>query len=458
MADADWLHGGAEALLTVTNVLLLLGFRGALKGDAEASDAEWARLGAAAAAVAATILIATGVPVFHFEAHDAFLGGLGATGWGSSIEPVNALSVPTWAVHFSSVCEFVLAMRLATVYAARTGDERWNGVAWGMLPSHASGVCACTYHLFYNQAALAWLVTAQAGLTLLGNTTLFIAALRLALGNGWTFQEALPSFAGGPAKDDDAPSYALNAAAIDVADDLTPGPLLIGEIVLFTIFAAYLTKYGSLLALPVLTSPNSILAGLVVAAPPAAVALTVLPKPDLSLPDFANVSYVRRADLPLMNRGDAAAATWIFCGDESDDFGRLRRDPPEYPRGAPRRGRDPAPDGGTATKTSPFRRDVVEDPWTPQVRRRQEVRRLGHDRVRPHGARVLGHRVPRRRRALRAGERPRARPHQLRRGPRGRRRGGLRGRQRRAPRGPAALRSRACGGALGGREHRFAVL
>mmetsp|Transcript_239 Transcript_239/g.652 ORF Transcript_239/g.652 Transcript_239/m.652 type:complete len:515 (-) Transcript_239:22-1566(-) len=291
LADADWLHGGAEALLTVTNVLLLLGFRGALKGDAEASDAEWARLGAAAAAVAATILIATGVPVFHFEAHDAFLGGLGATGWGSSIEPVNALSVPTWAVHFSSVCEFVLAMRLATVYAARTGDERWNGVAWGMLPSHASGVCACTYHLFYNQAALAWLVTAQAGLTLLGNTTLFIAALRLALGNGWTFQEALPSFAGGPAKDDDAPSYALNAAAIDVADDLTPGPLLIGEIVLFTIFAAYLTKYGSLLALPVLTSPNSILAGLVVAAPPAAVALTVLPKPDLSLPDFANVSY-----------------------------------------------------------------------------------------------------------------------------------------------------------------------
>ena len=28
-------------------------------------------------------------------------------------------------------------------------------------------------------------------------------------------------------------------------------------------------------------------------------------------------AYFRRADLPLMNRGDAAAATWIFCGDTS---------------------------------------------------------------------------------------------------------------------------------------------
>ena len=28
-------------------------------------------------------------------------------------------------------------------------------------------------------------------------------------------------------------------------------------------------------------------------------------------------TYFRRADLPLMNRGDAAAGTWIFHGDES---------------------------------------------------------------------------------------------------------------------------------------------
>ncbi|KAH8052621.1 hypothetical protein JL722_10178 [Aureococcus anophagefferens] len=159
LADADWLHGGAESLLTVTSVLLLLGFRGARVGDGGAADAGWARLGAGAAAAAAVALIATGVPTFHFEATTP--SSASALPPARSQRSPSALSVPTWAVHFSSVCEFVLAMRLAVKYAAWTGDEKWNGVAWGMLPSHASGVCACTYHLFYNQAALAWLLVAE---------------------------------------------------------------------------------------------------------------------------------------------------------------------------------------------------------------------------------------------------------------------------------------------------------
>jgi len=277
LADADWLHGGAEALLTVTNIMLLLGFRNALKNDVEGSDAEWARLASAACAVAATILIATGVPLFHFEAHEPFLGGLGALGIGSDIEPVNALSIPTWIVHFSSVCEFILAMKLATVYAKQTGDEKWNGIAWGMLPSHASGVCACTYHLFYNQAALSWLVTAQAGLTFLGNTTLFIAALRLALANGWTLSDAIPK-----SLDDVNPTtgdYKLDIERVEPVSDLTPDLVLTGEIVAVAVGAAYLTKYGSLVALPILTQPNSILAALILLAVPATVAYTILPRP-----------------------------------------------------------------------------------------------------------------------------------------------------------------------------------
>jgi hypothetical protein len=277
LADADWLHGGAEALLTVTNIMLLLGFRNALKNDVEGSDAEWARLASAACAVAATILIATGVPLFHFEAHEPFLGGLGALGIGSDIEPVNALSIPTWIVHFSSVCEFILAMKLATVYAKQTGDEKWNGIAWGMLPSHASGVCACTYHLFYNQAALSWLVTAQAGLTFLGNTTLFIAALRLALANGWTLSDAIPK-----SLDDVNPTtgdYKLDVERVEPVQDLTPDLVLTGEIVAVAVGAAYLTKYGSLVALPILTQPNSILAALILIAVPATVAYTILPRP-----------------------------------------------------------------------------------------------------------------------------------------------------------------------------------
>ena len=280
LADADWLHGGAESLLTVTNVLLLLGFRGALGRDGAAADAGWARLGAGVAAAAAVALIATGVPTFHFEAHDAFLGGVGALPPGAfPAEPVNALSVPTWAVHFSSVCEFVLAMRLAVKYAAWTGDEKWNGVAWGMLPSHASGVCACTYHLFYNQAALAWLVTAQAGLTFLGNCTLCVAAFRLAVANGWTLAGAAPAFAGGPERPREP--YALDAARVSAADPgLAPGPELVAEIAAFTLVAAYATKYGSLYAVDFLAAPNAAAAAACVALPPLAVALTVLPAPE----------------------------------------------------------------------------------------------------------------------------------------------------------------------------------
>ncbi len=33
LANVDWLHGSAESLLSVTNVLICLGLRGALRGD-----------------------------------------------------------------------------------------------------------------------------------------------------------------------------------------------------------------------------------------------------------------------------------------------------------------------------------------------------------------------------------------------------------------------------------------
>jgi hypothetical protein len=49
-----------------------------------------------------------------------------------------------------------------------------------MVPLHASSLCACTYHLFFNAPTLSALVTIQAGLTCLGNCTLAAAAIRLA--------------------------------------------------------------------------------------------------------------------------------------------------------------------------------------------------------------------------------------------------------------------------------------
>ena len=48
-----------------------------------------------------------------------------------------------------------------------------------MIPSHASGICACTYHFFYNSPVVIGLVSLQAALTVLGNSAMAIAAFRI---------------------------------------------------------------------------------------------------------------------------------------------------------------------------------------------------------------------------------------------------------------------------------------
>jgi hypothetical protein len=48
-----------------------------------------------------------------------------------------------------------------------------------MVTSHASGLAACTFHVFYNSPALNSVVALQAGLTCIGNATMGIAAYRM---------------------------------------------------------------------------------------------------------------------------------------------------------------------------------------------------------------------------------------------------------------------------------------
>ena len=77
LANVDWLHGGAEALLTTTNVLIVLGFRNAMtipkEEQAPLLKTKTIALGTAAAFAAACAL----GPTLGFEAHSAFLLGLG---------------------------------------------------------------------------------------------------------------------------------------------------------------------------------------------------------------------------------------------------------------------------------------------------------------------------------------------------------------------------------------------
>ncbi|KAJ1622913.1 hypothetical protein T492DRAFT_1059054 [Pavlovales sp. CCMP2436] len=267
LADADWLHGGAELLLTVTNLLVLTGLRSANAGDVRQNDA--LRVGALGLFAVLCATCYAGLNVLHLGPHAPFLLGAGAlspellASAALHAEPENALSIPTWAVHSSSVLEWVLCMGAMWQWAETVGNPKWKGLVWAMLPLHASGIAACTYHFFYNAPDLKPLVTAQAGLTLVGNTALAVAAARVAWSNGWRPADLNPL----GAKAEFAPSELLGA----IPTTPTAEGFFALKVALSSGAAAYAVKYGSLaLALPF--SPSLPVAAAIVAAPPAVLA------------------------------------------------------------------------------------------------------------------------------------------------------------------------------------------
>lgn len=195
---------------------------------------------------------ATG-PNLGFEVHSPFLLGVGDLGsglttslpWVTHPEPANALSIPTWAIHFSSVIEYLVAMHLVWNYADVTGNEKWKGLTWGMLPLHASGICACTYHFFYNPSSLQFLVSMQAGLTLLGNLTCAIAAFRIAKSNGWNLNEINPF----PKSNTDPTGLVVEGFAaipLNLQEAEESDQVLVAKVLGLTVFLSYLVKYGEL--------------------------------------------------------------------------------------------------------------------------------------------------------------------------------------------------------------------
>ena len=75
LANVDWLHGAAEALLTVTNLLIVLGFRGA-STQPEPPSPDKPRVIALGLFAAFIVVLAGGISL-GVEAHSPFLFGLG---------------------------------------------------------------------------------------------------------------------------------------------------------------------------------------------------------------------------------------------------------------------------------------------------------------------------------------------------------------------------------------------
>jgi len=212
--------------------------------------------------------LAIGPSLLGFQGHSEFLFGLGDLShpvvaqlpWVTHAEPLNALSIPTWFIHWSSVFEYLFAMNLVWRYSETTGNQAWKGLTWGMLPLHASGICACTYHFFYNPSALQFLVSMQAGLTLLGNLSCALAAFRIAKSNGWTLDEVNP-FPKSPTNPTGLVADGIAAMPLKTDENLETNVELGLKVVGLTVVSSYLIKYGELgLDLPFTPNPPVALA------------------------------------------------------------------------------------------------------------------------------------------------------------------------------------------------------
>ncbi|GMH56563.1 hypothetical protein TrRE_jg2840, partial [Triparma retinervis] len=83
LANCDWLHGGAELLLTLTSLLVVSGFRDAsVTGGIGVSGNELKIQSFALAVGAAFFAAVAWGPGTGLEAHSAFAGGIGDLGQG----------------------------------------------------------------------------------------------------------------------------------------------------------------------------------------------------------------------------------------------------------------------------------------------------------------------------------------------------------------------------------------
>jgi polyferredoxin len=83
-------------------------------------------------------------------------------------------------IHIASVLEWLLAIALVWRYGEATGEAAWRRFAWAMLPALIGAMAVLVWHYFDNVPALEYLGTVQAAMTVLGNTTLALAAFALA--------------------------------------------------------------------------------------------------------------------------------------------------------------------------------------------------------------------------------------------------------------------------------------
>ncbi len=92
---------------------------------------------------------------------------------------MHELSLGTWFIHLTSLFEWILAILVIANLGSSIKNVGLSYLAIAMLPNLASAMAAITWHIFDNSIELKGLVVLQAGLTMIGNICLALAARNL---------------------------------------------------------------------------------------------------------------------------------------------------------------------------------------------------------------------------------------------------------------------------------------
>ena len=89
---------------------------------------------------------------------------------------MHELSLLTWFIHIATLFEWILAIFLIALLSESLKINALKWLALSMTPNLVSAMAAITWHIFDNVDELKGLVVLQSGLTVIGNTTMAIAA------------------------------------------------------------------------------------------------------------------------------------------------------------------------------------------------------------------------------------------------------------------------------------------
>ncbi len=92
---------------------------------------------------------------------------------------MHELSFGTWLIHISSVIEWIFTIFVINKISKYKKYNLFFWLSLAMIPNLIGAMCAITWHIYDNQENLYGLVSLQGIFTLIGNSTLALAVIKI---------------------------------------------------------------------------------------------------------------------------------------------------------------------------------------------------------------------------------------------------------------------------------------